>query len=89
MKEIRFSPEKSIELKQVRGASFEELICSGFIGIERHTKREHQNLMLFEHQGYVWVAPYVETDEYYFLKTAFPSRKHTKKYLGGKTRDQN
>ena len=89
MKEIRFSTGKNIELKEVRGVTFEELLSSRFIGIEGHAKREHQNLMLFEYQGYVWVVPYVETEEYYFLKTAFPSRKHTKKYLGGKSHDQN
>jgi len=41
-------------------------------------------MMLFEFEGYVWLVPYVDEGSYYFLKTAFPNRKFTKKYLGGR-----
>ncbi len=34
--------------------------------------------MLFKHRGYIWVVPYVESQEEIFLKTMFPSRKYTK-----------
>ena len=34
--------------------------------------------MLFEYKGYAWVVPFVEEDDYYFMKTLFPSRKFTK-----------
>ena len=30
---------------------------------------------------YAYVVPYIETDEEIFLKTVFPSRKHTALYL--------
>ena len=39
--------------------------------------------MLFEHKGYIWVAPFVETDEEIFLKTLFQSRKYTKLHKKG------
>jgi len=87
VKEIRFNLEKNAELQRTRKITFEKLLGSRFIGIEEHAKREHQSLMLFEYKGYVWVVPFVEEEEYYFLKTAFPSRKHTKKYLGGTGND--
>lgn len=34
-------------------------------------------------EGYVCLVPFVETEEKVFLKTIIPSRKLTKKYLGG------
>jgi hypothetical protein len=83
MKELSWSREKSALLKKERGLSFDELVGGRFLGVEHNPSRVHQRLMLFEIRGYVWVVPYVETDDRYFLKTAFPSRKHTKKYLKG------
>ena len=84
MKEVRWNIEKNIELKQERDVTFEQLMSSRFIGIEKHPKRPNQHLMLFEYKGYVWVIPYIDEDQYYFLKTAFPNRKFTQKYLGEK-----
>ncbi len=81
---IYWSPEKNAQIKQLRKVTFEELISSRFIGIEDHSRKSHQKLMLFEYNNYVWVVPYVEGKGYLFLKTAFPSRKYTQKYLGGK-----
>ncbi len=78
-----WSYDKNEWLKKERGVSFEELLASRFIRIERHARKLNQRLMLFEFQKYVWVVPYVEDKEHYFLKTAFPSRKHTKEYLKG------
>ena len=83
MKNVYWSQEKNAQLKRLRKITFEDLIGSRFIGIEEHSTKRHQKLMLFEYQGYVWVVPYVKGETYYFLKMAFPSRKHTKKYLGG------
>ena len=84
VKELRWSREKNAELKETRNVTFEQLVNSRFIGIEKHIKKAHQQLMLFEFNRYVWVVPYVEEQGYLFLKTAFPNRKYTKKYLGGK-----
>ena len=68
---------------QSRGIGFEELLNAKFLGIEKHPRKAHQRYMVFEYKKYVWVVPYVLHGEEYFLKTAFPSRKHTKKYWGG------
>ena len=83
MKNIYWNQNKNAQLKQLRDVTFEDLINSRFIGIEKHPTKAHQKLMLFEYKDYVWVIPYVKGGSYYFLKTAFPSRKHTKIYLGG------
>ena len=83
MKELRWDREKNERLKKDRGISFEQLVDARFVGLERHPVKPHQKLMIFEFRHYAWVVPYVEAENYYFLKTAFPSRKHSKKYLGG------
>jgi len=46
-------------------------------------KYEHQRLFVVDIAGYAYLAPYVESDEEIFLKTIIPSRKATKRYLGG------
>lgn len=80
MKEFRWDNEKNETLKQVRGVSFENIIQSNYLGIERHLSRKNQMVMLFEHEKYVWVVPCVIEEDYVFLKTAFPSRKYTNRY---------
>ncbi len=82
MKEIKWSILKNDRLKQTRGGSFEDIINSKLIAVKKHPSRRHQNIMLFDYKGYIWVAPYVRKNDYIFLKTLFPSRKYTKKYRG-------
>lgn len=80
---IRWDPLKSEWLKRTRGISFEEIVSTKFVGITEHPGRSHQKLMLFELDGYIWVAPYVRDGDDRFLKTAFPSRMYTKKWIRG------
>lgn len=82
MNKFYWNPEKNELLKKVRKATFDDLVNARFIGMEDHPKKLHQRLMLVEYKDQVWVIPHVEGKGYYFLKTAFPSRKHTRKYLG-------
>ncbi|MDD5085603.1 MAG: toxin [Candidatus Omnitrophica bacterium] len=86
MKEIKWNLLKSQRLKKVRGASFEDIINSKFIAAKKHHKKEHQDIMLFEHNRYIWVVPYSETESEIFLKTLYPSRKYTKLYRKGSLR---
>ena len=74
MPEIRWSLTKSDRLKKVRGASFEEILQAKLVAVKRHPYKSHQNIMLFEHKGYIWVVPYVMDGEDIFLKTLYPSR---------------
>ena len=83
MKELRWDEEKSLKLQKDRGVSFDEIVAGNFLGVEKHPSRDNQWLMIFEVDGYGWVVPYVDGGDHYFMKTAFPSRKHTKIYLKG------
>ncbi len=81
---LNWNPEKNELLKRERGISFEEiayLIESGqVIGIEENPGHLNQKMYILEIENYAIVVPYVESNDEIFLKTAFPSRKYTKKY---------
>ena len=84
MKYLNWNNEKNKILKHARGISFEEiayLIESGqILGIEEHPGRSNQKIYILEIEQYAFVVPFVEQGDEIFLKTAFPSRKYTKRY---------
>lgn len=41
----------------------------------------HQRILILNIDNYAYAAPYVQEDGVAFLKTVFPSRKYTAKYL--------
>jgi len=81
---LNWNSKKNEILKQEREISFEEiayLIESGqVIGIEENSGHPNQKMYVLEIDNYAIIVPYVENDNEIFLKTAFPSRKYTKKY---------
>ncbi|MFA6317033.1 MAG: toxin [Elusimicrobiota bacterium] len=80
---IRWDPAKSALLKRTRGVSFEEILHARLVSIQEHPKKRHQKLMLFELDEYIWTVPFVRSGKEIFLKTLFPSRTYTKKWLAG------
>ena len=82
MKELRWNLLKNERLIKTRGVSFDELVNSKLINILKHPLRENQKIMLFEYNTYIWVVPFVEEENYYFLKTLYQSRKYTKLFKG-------
>ena len=66
----------------IRGISFEVLSYAIQSGGLLDVLKQNQKLFIVLVDGYVYVVPFIETDDKVFLKTAFPSRKATKKYLG-------
>ncbi len=84
MKYLNWNSEKNEILKRERGISFEEiayLIEAGqVIGIEENPGHPNQRMYVLEIDNYAIIVPYVENDNEILLKTAFPSRKYTKKY---------
>lgn len=44
-------------------------------------KYPNQSILVVALDGYVYLVPYVEESDYYFLKTVIPSRKATRDYL--------
>jgi hypothetical protein len=46
-------------------------------------KYPNQRILIVDVSGYAYMVPFIKDDNEYFLKTIIPSRKATKKYLGG------
>jgi len=84
MKYLDWNSEKNEILKRERGISFEEIAClieSGqVIEIEENPGYPNQKMYVLDIDSYAIIVPYVENDDKIFLKTAFPSRRYTKKY---------
>lgn len=88
MKPFRWSPEKNEALNASRGISFESIVVAiesgGLLDILAHpnqTKYPRQRVLVVAADNYVYLVPFVEEDEYYFMKTIIPSRKATMDYL--------
>ena len=89
MKAYAWNKEKNQLLKAERDVSFEEVVVHIAAGdlldiVEQPNpeKYEGQRMFIVKLREYVWLVPFVETDDEIFLKTIIPSRKATKKYLG-------
>lgn len=88
MRPFRWSHDKNAMLKVERGISFEEMVLAieadGLLDELRHPnsgKYPNQSVFVVALDGYVYLVPYVEEPDYYFLKTVIPSRKATRNYL--------
>ena len=92
MKLINWDAGKNRKLIEERHISFEEIVFSlqsgGLLDDAVHPnadKYPNQRVFVVALNEYAYLVPYVENDEEVFLKTAFPSRKATKEYFGGKS----
>jgi uncharacterized DUF497 family protein len=89
MKPISWNAEKNALLKAERGVSFEDVVFHIMAGDVLDTV-DHPNQELYPGQQihviaiekYVYLVPFVESEEEVFLKTIIPSRRATKSYLG-------
>jgi len=88
MKPFRWNHEKNELLKTERRISFEEMVLAieagGLLDMLYHPNQEkypNQSVLVVTLDGYVYLVPYVEETDYYFLKTVIPSRKATRDYL--------
>lgn len=80
---LRWDPQKSEHLKRTRGVSFEEIIRCRYLGIAQHPVRDHQKILIFEHNNYLWAVPFVADRKSLFLKTIYPSRKLMRTFKKG------
>lgn len=85
-----WNSDKNDWLFRVRGISFEQAVhCienEGLLDVLVHPnskKYPNQRMFIVEIENYVHLVPFVESKEQIFLKTIIPSRKATKRYLGG------
>ena len=88
MKPFRWSPQKSETLKAERGISFESIVVSieagGLLDILAHpnqAKYPRQRVLVVACDNYAYLVPCGAEEDYFFLKTAIPSRKATRDYL--------
>lgn len=88
MKPFRWSAEKGEALKAERGVSFENIVVAveagGLMDILAHPNQARyprQRVLVVACDDYAYLVPYVEEEEYFFLKTVIPSRKATRDYL--------
>ena len=85
--EFKWSDDKNRRLKEERNVCFEDVV----MGVENDRlldiiknpslDRDDQYCLIIEIGNYAYVVPFVKNDQTFFLKTAYPSRKQTKKYL--------
>ncbi len=68
--------------------SFERVVVAvesgGLLDMTDHpnlARYPRQKVMIVAIDGYAYLVPYVEEDDYYFLKTVIPSRKATRERL--------
>ena len=88
MKPFRWSAEKNEALQKERHVSFEAMVVAidgnGLLDVLVHPnskKYSNQKILVIARDGYVYLVPMVEEQDYFFLKTIIPSRKATRTYL--------
>lgn len=75
-------------LKTERGVSFESIVVAiesgGLLDIlarPNQAKYPRQRVLVVVCDNYAYLVPFVEEEDYFFLKTVIPSRKATRDYL--------
>jgi uncharacterized DUF497 family protein len=88
MKRFRWNPQKNETVKAEQGVSFESIVVAieagGLLDILAHpnqVKYPRQRVLVVECDSYAYLVPFVEVEDYFFLKTIIPSRKATRDYL--------
>ena len=91
MKTFEWNEEKNELLKQERNISFEDVVDAIQKGklldrLKHQNSDKYPNQFIFyiEYNDYVYSVPFVENENKIFLKTIYPNRLATKKYLGDK-----
>lgn len=93
MKYIEWSEVKNTYLKTTRGICFEDMQAAiedgkllADVNHPQKQLRPNQKVFIIEYDEYVYVVPYTEDKTKIFLKTIYPSRKMTKKYLNKRSK---
>ncbi len=88
MKYFDWDEEKNAKLKQEREVGFEAVVLAAdedrVLDRFDHPNQKRypgQKIMIIKIDDYVYIVPFVEDEQKFFLKTIIPSRKATKKYL--------
>jgi uncharacterized DUF497 family protein len=88
MKPFDWDRQKSTLLRSSRGIGFEEVVNNINEGhilavIEHPNKQKYPNqkIYIIDFDDYIYCIPFIEDNEKIFLKTIYPSRKYTNKFL--------
>jgi uncharacterized DUF497 family protein len=85
---FRWSAAKNRLLRQDRSVSFEQVVVAidgGLVDVLDHpnpAKYPNQRIPVVTWDQYVFLVPFVETGDRYFMNAVVPSRKATRDYLG-------
>lgn len=89
VKAFAWNPEKNETLRIERGISFEDVVfhirAGDVLDTFDHPNRERypgQRVHAIAIEEYVYLVPFVESEDEVLLKTIIPSRKATKRYRG-------
>ena len=94
MKKINWNNEKDKKLREERGIGFDDIVIiiieKRYVEIIENSSRNFQNQKMYviDFHNYIYLVPFVETENEIFLKTIIPNRKATKFYLGGKENER-
>lgn len=87
MKGFEWNDDKNKWLKKCRNISFEEIVFfienGGLVDSYEHPNKKkypRQSIFIVQTDSYVYLVPYVEEEDYYFLKTIIPNREAKKNY---------
>jgi len=88
VKYIDWDELKNIKLKSEREVGFEDVLTAIDEGnllddIPHPNQKQYkgQRILIVQINDYIFLVPYIEDKEKYFLKTIYASRKFTNKYL--------
>jgi uncharacterized DUF497 family protein len=88
VKRFAWDEAKNLKLKAERSIGFEEIVyyiqAGGLLDILEHPNRERygdQRIFVVRREDYVFLVPFVEDEDFVFLKTIIPSRKMTRHHL--------
>jgi len=81
---IEFNEEKNKLLKETRWVCFENVIEKiqtwNIIDIIPNENYKTQQNLVLKINDYIYICPFIQDKNGFFLKTLFPSRKHNKIY---------
>jgi len=87
----QWDSDKNEWLKAERGVSFDQVVMhierEDLLDVYEHPNKKkypNQQILVVKIEEYVYLVPFVESEEGRFLKTIVPSRKATRQYLGEK-----
>ncbi len=85
---FKWNDEKNKLLMKERNVCLEDVVISindgKLLDIVKNSSSDRygQYCLIVEVGNYAYVVPFVKNETMFFLKTVYPSRKQTKKYIG-------